>query len=105
MPDVRPNGFAFELPVEKPERNGNRGEAHQRPDKIKNALHRSPEDMDGHAATRAAAVPGRHRCTMCAPIARGNLEEPARGTIADAFASHENKQENSGFNARAEPDL
>src|SRR5580704_5533307 len=101
MPDVRPNGFAFELPVEKPERNGNRGEAHQRPDKIKNALHHSPEGLAGRAATRAsAAVPGRHRCTMRAPIARGNFKETARGTIADGFASHENKHEISGFNAR-----
>jgi hypothetical protein len=29
------------------------------------------------------------------------LKETARGTVAAAFASHENKQENSGFNARA----
>jgi hypothetical protein len=42
---------------------------------------------------------------MCAPIARDNLKETARGITADSFATHENKQENSGFNARAERDL
>src|SRR6202022_2995286 len=79
MPDVRPNGFAFELPVEKPERNGNRGEAHQRPDKIKNAVHRSPEGMVDRAAMRApAAVPERHPCTLRAPIARGNFKRNHR---------------------------
>jgi hypothetical protein len=36
---------------------------------------------------------------MRAPIARGNFKETARGTIADAFASAENKQKSSGFNA------
>jgi hypothetical protein len=34
------------------------------------------------------------------PIARGNFKETAPGTIADAFASHKNKQKSSGFNAR-----
>src|ERR1700730_13137922 len=79
MPDVRSNGFAFELPVEKPERNGNRGEDHQRPEKIKNALHHSPEGLAGRAAMPApAAVPGRHPCTLRAPIARGNFKRNYR---------------------------
>jgi hypothetical protein len=42
---------------------------------------------------------------MGAPIARDNLKETARRITADSFATHENKHENSGFNARAERDL
>ena len=44
FPDLRPNSFAFELPVEKPKRYGDSGEANQRPEKIENALHRSPDN-------------------------------------------------------------
>jgi hypothetical protein len=36
---------------------------------------------------------------MRASIARGHFKETARGTIADAFASPENKQKSSGFSA------
>src|SRR5579875_1353743 len=45
FPDFRPNGLALELPMKKPKRNGDSGKANHRPEKIENALHRSPGDL------------------------------------------------------------
>src|SRR5450631_1162942 len=75
FPDLGPNSLALELLVKKPKRNGNRGEAHQGPEKIKKAFHRSPPGIDGRAAMRAPSTSQRPSLHHACPYFKGEFEK------------------------------